>query len=225
MPDQVAAAFSIGAQTTYRMLRTLNPLEGTRVLVTAAKSNTSLFVINALKKYNVNVYATSTSRLFDKELKEMGVKELIQVDESLDNFLDNEQMKALVSEIGGFDYVIDPFSDLFLGKVIDVMDFNARYITCGIHSQYFDNPGNKFQYRGGDLSTILTYTILKNIHIVGNCLGQVTDLSNAISDYVSGSLNVVIDSVFGGHQVGDFFARTYNARDRFGKVIYQYSDD
>jgi hypothetical protein len=49
-------------------------------------------------------------------------------------------------------------------------------------------------------------------------------LSNVIKDYVSDSFNVVIDSVFNGPQVAAFFDRIYNARDRFGKVVYQYAD-
>ena len=62
MPDEVAAAFSIGAQTAYSMVRKLALPYGGHVLVTAARSNTSLFVISALKQLGVNVYATSTSR-------------------------------------------------------------------------------------------------------------------------------------------------------------------
>jgi hypothetical protein len=33
---------------------------------------------------------------------------------------------------------------------------------------------------------------------------------------------VAVDSVYSGREVGAFLDRTYNARDRFGKVIYQY---
>ncbi|HEX5875774.1 MAG TPA: medium chain dehydrogenase/reductase family protein, partial [Pyrinomonadaceae bacterium] len=39
MPDDVAASFTIGAQTTYSMVRKLNLEPGANVLVTAAKSN------------------------------------------------------------------------------------------------------------------------------------------------------------------------------------------
>ena len=58
---------------------------------------------------------------------------------------------------------------------------------------------------------------------MGNCLGTTEDLKNALQDYASGDLKVIIDSVFTGNQVGAFFDRTYNAPDRFGKVVYRYS--
>jgi NADPH:quinone reductase-like Zn-dependent oxidoreductase len=61
MPDEIAAVFSIGAQTTYSMIRKLHIQPGNNVLVTAAKSNTSLFAIAALQQYKVNVYVTTTS--------------------------------------------------------------------------------------------------------------------------------------------------------------------
>ena len=72
--DEMAAGFSIGAQTAYSMLRKLDVRPGENILVTAAKSKTSLFVINALKHRGVNVYATSTSRKFEEKLLAMGDK-------------------------------------------------------------------------------------------------------------------------------------------------------
>jgi NADPH:quinone reductase-like Zn-dependent oxidoreductase len=224
MSDEVAGAFSMAAQTTYSMLRKLNLTKGTNVLVTAAKSNTSLFAINALKKYHVNVYATTTSMQFERELTEMGVKELIPIDPALESFRNNEIIKDIVSKTVGFDCVIDPFFDLHIGKVIDIMAPNSRYVTCGLYDQYSSLIGKDFNYRGRNLSEIMTRAIVNNVQIIGNCLGQKEDLQDAIEDYVSGSLDVVIDSVFSGHQVGTFFNRTYNARDRFGKVVYRYDE-
>ena len=71
MPTEVAAAFPLAAQTSYSMIRKLNPAPGENILDTAAKSNTSLFAINALKKYDVNVYAVSTSTQFKEQLQQM----------------------------------------------------------------------------------------------------------------------------------------------------------
>ncbi len=80
MPYEVAAAFSLGAQTVYSMVRKLDPVAGKNILVTAAKSNTSLFAINALRARGANVYATSTSNRFEEQLRGLGVKELFVVD-------------------------------------------------------------------------------------------------------------------------------------------------
>lgn len=72
MPDVVAAAFSLGAQTAYSLVRKLNLASGENVLITSARSNTALFAIRALRRYSVNVYATSTSPQFVTELQGMG---------------------------------------------------------------------------------------------------------------------------------------------------------
>ncbi|MDY6876286.1 MAG: zinc-binding alcohol dehydrogenase family protein [Chloroflexota bacterium] len=222
MPDEVAAAFSIGAQTAYSMIRKLNVTEGSNVLITAAKSNTSLFAINALKKHNVNIYATTTSMRFEKELKEMGVKELFQIDPTLESFTVHKRINKIAMEIGQFDCVFDPFFDLHLGKVIDVMAPGGRYVTCGLCNQYQSLIGQEFHYRGRDLQGVLALVISRNLQIIGNCIGLTEDLNNALKDYSSGRLDVVIDSVFSGNQVGAFFDRTYNVRERFGKVVYKY---
>jgi len=222
--DECAAAFSIGGQTTYSMIRKLDIEPGANVLVTAAKSNTSLFVINALKQHNVNLYATSTSRHFEQELKEMGVKQLIQVNPDDDDWLTSPDILHIYQETGGFNYIIDPFFDLHIGKVISlfVPGFGGKYITCGLYEQYSQLTGNEFQYHGLQFSQILATMVVNNIYLIGNCLGTTKDLQQAIQDCAIGHFPVVVDSVFTGNQVKDFFQRTYNAKERFGKVIYRY---
>jgi len=222
--DECAAAFSIGGQTTYSMIRKLDIEPGTNVLVTAAKSNTSLFVINALKQHNVNLYATSTSRHLEQELKKMGVKQLIQVNPDDDDWLTSPDMLHIYQETGGFNYIIDPFFDLHIGKVISlfVPGFGGKYITCGLYEQYSQFTGNEFQYHGLQFSQILATMMVNNIYLIGNCLGTTKDLQQAIQDCATGRFPVVVDSVFTGNQIKDFFERTYNAKDRFGKVIYRY---
>lgn len=221
MPDEVAAAFSIGGQTSYSIIRKLNPTPGSHVLVTAAKSNTSLFVINALKKYSVNIYAITTSMLFAEELKAMGVKAVILVEPKPNSLTESQALQKIVSETGGFDCVFDPFFDLYLGQVVKLMVNGGKYISCGLYDQYLDTIGHQPTPSALDNFT-MSLVMINNLQIIGNCLGLEDDLQNAIQDYASGNLNVVIDSVFTGKQIGAFFERTYNAKDRFGKVVYKY---
>ena len=221
MPDDVAAAFSIGAQTVYSMLRKLDLKAGGKILVTAAKSNSSLFAISALRRRGVDVYATSTSPSFEQELKASGVRELIQIDPQIVNFLVNERVREIVSQVGMFDYVFDPFFDLHFPKVLDIIAPNGKYITCGFHNQY-QPPGAAEAARKPDLTQVLLPVLTKNLQVIGNCIGLTEDLNDALRDYASGSFRVPIDSVFRGDDVGHFFDRTYNARDRFGKVVYLY---
>lgn len=227
MSDEVAAAFTIGAQTVYSMLRKLDIQPGTNVLVTAAKSNTSLFAIHALQNYDVNVYATSTSLQFAEEFQKRGVKQLIQVDPNQENWLaNNQELANIFRQTGGFDYIIDPFFDLHIGKVIFLFprQRGGKYVTCGLYDQYASFIGEDFQYKGGKVREILTFMVLNNIQLIGNCLGSTQDLSQAIQDYANGKLQVAIDSVFSDNQVQPFFDRTYNAKDRFGKVVYKFTD-
>lgn len=220
MPDEVAAAFSIGAQTTYAMLRRLELKPGAKVLVTAAKSNTSLFAVNALKGRGVEVYATSTSRKFEEELQALGVRELIIVDPDAENFLGNEQLHKLLPRIGLFDCVIDPFFDLHLHKVVDLMAPGGKYITCGLYEQFRRSKGA--ERTNPNLTKMMLPVLLKNLQIIGNCIGVTEDLRVALQDYERGAFGVLVDSVFTGDAVGDFLTRTYNAKDRFGKVVYLY---
>jgi hypothetical protein len=73
------------------------------------------------------------------------------------------------------------------------------------------------------LHQALGYSIANNLQILFNCLGDTNDLQNAIDDYAAGGLDVVIDSVHTGNEVGAFLTRAYMAPDRFGKVVYQYN--
>ena len=223
MPTEVAAAFPLAAQTSYSMIRKLNPAPGENILVTAAKSNTSLFAINALKKYDVNVYAVSTSTQFKEQLQQMGVKQIIQIDPNKESLLQNEEIAQIVRETGGFNCVIDPFFDIYLGKAINTIASEGRYVTCGLYDQYSYLTKQEFKYRGYSMREIMGYAMINNIQIIGNCMGYTADLQKAIGEYVNGCLNITVDSVFKNNQVGDFFERTYKAKDRFGKVVYQYS--
>lgn len=221
MPDEVAAAFSIGAQTTYSMLRKLDPEPGSTLLVTAAKSNTSLFAIHALRRRGVRVYATSTSGRHEEELRRLGVRELILIDPRGASLIEHERMREIISEVGMFDYVFDPFFDLHLPRVVDVIKPGGKYITCGLRAQ-FRPAGGETPPPGADLKGVMLTALIKNLQLIGNCIGLTEDLKAALSDYAAGSFRVSLDSVFGGDAVGAFFERTYNAADRFGKVVYLY---
>jgi NADPH:quinone reductase-like Zn-dependent oxidoreductase len=222
MSDEVAAVFPIGAQTSYSMARKLNLKAGENVLVTSAKSNTSLFAINALKKYPVKVYTTSTSRRFEEELKQMGVRQLVQIDPQQATFIENDTLKQIATKIGGFDGIIDPFFDLHLGKALTIMGSGARYVTCGRHDQYSRFIGKDFGHPQWSMGDILTVLMLGNMQLIGNCIGQTEDLRQAVEDYAADKFKVTLDSTFSHGQVAAFFERTYNDPARFGKVVYKY---
>lgn len=229
MSDEVASAFTIGGITSYSMIRKLGIEENDRVLITAAKSNTSIYVLNALKKYkkekNIKIYAASTSDKFETELKQLGVDELLTVDTSLGYLFKEESLKKIYNEKIQFDCIIDPYWDLYFAQLINYMALGARYTTCGLEDQYSALTGKETDYktRGMLLSNALTNVMTNNIRFIGNCLGLESDLQQAINDHCAGNFEVQIDAVYTGNNVADFFERTYNAKDRWGKVVYKFS--
>ena len=226
MPDTVAAAFSLGFQTVYSIIRKLSIEQDANVLVTSARSNTSLFAISALRARKARIYATTSSIQFEDALGEMGVEELIQVDlnpregEGRGNAF--EKLRRVSDRIGGFDYVIDPFFDLHLPLALNFMKPGAKYATCGLASTAEELVGRSFTLPVPTMTEVLSRCIAMNYQLISSCLGSTADLQEALRDYEVGKVDVVVDSVYRGEEVGNFFQRTFDAPERFGKVIYEY---
>jgi len=216
------AAFPIGAQTVYSMVRKIGARPGLNVLVTAARSNTSLFAISALSAIGSNVYALTSSQQDTEKLLSLGAKEVFAVERSVSKLLMDERVRETVERIGGFNAVIDPFFDAYLGKVLPTMAPDSRYITCGLFEQY-TVPGKEANAVAGEMyRNALINAMLNNVHIIGNCIGTTKDLQHALTDYERERLPVIIDTVYTGHNVGAFLERTYGSHSRFGKIVFQY---
>jgi NADPH:quinone reductase-like Zn-dependent oxidoreductase len=223
-----AAGFSVGAQTAYAMIRRLAVSARSKVLVTAATSNTSLFVINALRKHRAAVYAASTSPLFADRLKQLGVREVVTAERAGGDgeraATEHAALAELAASVGGFDCVIDPFFDIYFATAVELLALGGKYVTCGLAGQYQGLAGEPFRSREPDFRRTFVRMISHNLEVVGNCLGLTEDLAAAVRDYAEGSFRVTVDSVHTGARVGDFFRRTFDARDRFGKVVYLYDE-
>ena len=224
MGMDVGAAFSIGAQTGYSMVRRLDIEPGSNVLVTAAKSNTSLFVLHALKQSGADVYASTTSTQFTSRFEAMGVKEVLPLERGGDHFQDSEAVTAFAERVGGFDYVFDPFYDVHLKKVLMLMNPFGTYVTCGMASQTPDSGRESGLSGFPRIQDVMFLASVKNISIVGNCIGLREDLERSLADYASGTYSVEVDSVFERDaEAAAFLDRTFNDRSRFGKVVFQYN--
>lgn len=221
MPDSVAAGFSIGAQTAYSMVRRLAPEPGARVLIPSAASNTSLHVLAALRDREVRAFAATTSRGFEAPLMSLGAERVVHVAQGEDRDAAWAAVAALAAEIGGFDQVIDPYFDLHLESALPLLNPFGSYVTCGLLAQ---NP--EVTRRAGitpmNAEGIVLQAMLKNLSILGNCIGLASDLEQALRDYDAGRLDCVVDSVHSGTATAPFLERTFNERARFGKVVFQY---
>lgn len=222
MSDEVGAAFSIGAQTSYSMLRRLALKEHEHVLVTAAASNTSLFALRALKNLPVKIYALTSSARHRARIEAIGVERVLEVDLRKDELADHPEIADLARRIGGFNAVIDPFADIYLPRVLSVMALHGRHITCGLYDQYLQMVGEPFPYPSRSAALLLFTLVTRNLRIIGNCLGQRADLTRGIDEFQQGRFDVVLDSIHRGHEIAAFVDRSYNAADRFGKVVYAY---
>jgi NADPH:quinone reductase-like Zn-dependent oxidoreductase len=222
MPYTDGAAFTIGAQTAYAMARRLDPKPGATVLVTAARSNTSLFSIAALKRRQARVFVLASSGVFDQKLLELGVEEVFRPDLTKEALDPTEPVAQRARELGGFDHVVDPFFDIHLPRILPLLRAQASYVTCGLYDQGIASLDPSAPLLAKGYRESLGTAILRNLVIHANCLGTTEDLGLALSDYAVGTLKVPRDSTYSDFDARGFLERTYSARDRFGKVVYQY---
>ncbi|WP_338839778.1 zinc-binding alcohol dehydrogenase family protein [Flavobacterium ginsenosidimutans] len=220
LTDEIASAFVIAAFTAYSMIRkVVRP--NIKVLVTAAKSNTSLAVINALRNFPVEVYAMTSNFRNNKILYDYGVKKVFVVDHNADSYLEADEISDFVNKNGLFDAVIDPLFDIHLGRAIKLMNYDGRYVTCGFYNQFPEFLDNKFHARDS-FEDIMKSAMVKNISIIGNCIGVKEDFDLAMEHFLAGKFSILIDKVFFEGEEKEFFDLSYNFKDRLGKVVYLY---
>ena len=221
MPDPVAAAFSLNAQTAYSMVRKLSPPPGAPILVTAGSSNTSLFLLSALCTRQAEVYVTTTCPRWIPRLRELGARAVFDVRRAPNALEEHAALRQAANAVGGFYAVCDPFFDLYLRQSLPLVAPGGRYITCGLERQG-PNADGEGGSDPGEVAIAMQITLFRNLQLIGNCLGMSDDLALALRDYEAGRLPVVVDSAFGGEDAGPFLARTYTTADRFGKVVFRY---
>lgn len=215
-----AAAFSVGAQTAYGMVRRLGAGPGDHVLVTAATSNTSLFAIKALRNRGATVHALTSSPTAMPYLRSLGVQHCCVLDRQGDHVA---PLRAYLEAQGmrGFDVVIDPFMDIYLRKLIPFVNRFGTYITCGVYAQ-FAQADDAFLYRGLPLDEMFSLLIRKSISLVGNNLGNTDDLVTALRDYREGRLQIELDAVLSDGKLATFVERSFMSSSRRGKVVFRY---
>ena len=222
MSPEVGASLSLGAQTAYGMVRRIGVVPGDPVLVTSGSSNTSLFLIAILRARGALVYTSTTSERFHDRLAALGVERSFALGLPRDRFPGAPALREVGQTIGGFAAVFDPFFDLHLGVAIGLLRSFGKYITCGFAGQ---NP--HLAAESGPLAidpiAVLGSAMLKNLSIIGNCLGLREDLEQAVADHSAGKFSPIVDSVFTGDDVSSFLDRTFNDRRRFGKVVFRYA--
>ena len=224
MTDAEAAAFSLGAQTAYGMTRRMALEPGARALVTAARSNTSLFIIQALAASGVEVTATTTSGKDAHRLRDAGAHHvLVGISENGERGRGVlNALEALREEHTGFDGVFDPFFDVHLTTAITLLAPFGKYITCGFAGQT-EGAARTAALESKPIESVMAQAMMLNLTLMGNCIGLRDDLERAVRDFEAGKLRAFVDSVYGGREAAAFLERTYASAARFGKVVFSYS--
>lgn len=204
MTDAEAAAFSLSAQTSSSIIKKAHLRKGDKVLVTSIFSNTSLSCLELLKNIaDIEIYALTTHR--DNACQITNQFNIKHIFEQADLSINNGSLGIL------FDVIIDPFVDLHISYLSKHLNYNSKYISCGITN--FCNNINSHE---------VFYNIIKtNSEFIGNCLGTREDLEEMINKFLNHKYNVHIDSVHFGNQVLSFINKTFNET-HVGKVIYLY---
>lgn len=211
--DSLACGFSIGVQTARSMVRRLGDLNNKRVLVLSARSNTSRFVLDELRRVGVKADAASSSDWNEMEQRQLRPHQLRHVDRG------KEWFKPLLEE-GKYDIIVDPFFDLHLEGAVELLDYYGKYITCGLknqHQQFVTSSDFKTP-----LNEVMLNVMSKNLTLIGNCIGTFDDLEKGIVDYAAYENGKPVDSVYSKGNVDDFLERTYNSSSRCGKAMLSF---
>jgi len=213
IPVEQASGMSIGVQTAMSMIKKADIKDGDTVLVTSITSNTSLIILNFLKDKNCKTYGLSYSGQ-DKEK----VKELFPFIKETFNFKDKNIPNDLF-----FDAVLDPFSDTHLVALQANLNFDARYVTCGMFNQSSEKIKSKEAY--ANLSSLMGQLIAKNIQIKGNCLGTSEDLKDGVELLSKNATsNIPIDVFFKDDEdINLFLDKSFLKTKKTGKVAFLYS--
>lgn len=227
MSDEEAAAFPIGGQTSWAMVRRAGIGPGDEVLVTAGTSNTSLFLVQAAAAAGGVVSVTTTSGSVAARLRELGAAEVFVVDADGPGFDKHPGIGARARQAGGFRAVLDPFFDLYLERSLPVIAPWGAYVSCGLERQF--PPHGSFYAalspRPVLHDTSLAACLARNVSLILNCLGATDDLRAALDRFAQGSLRVVIDTVVScdsGGAASALVSRTFCDRGRLGKVVGRY---
>jgi NADPH:quinone reductase-like Zn-dependent oxidoreductase len=214
MSFEVAAGFSIAAQTVFGMLEKLDIKENGKVLFTGITSNTSLFGLNVMKYKNVKLYGLSRKEIAIERFNHLRIDDVFVLNDD-DVITNNERILDHIRQHGKFDYVIDPFGDVNFIKLLDLIKVEGKYITCGVSNQ------STIKEVTLPFNQIIAKIIMNNISVIGNCLGTSQNLLDALSDYSKGLFQFSIDSIF-DKNINEFMERSFLSKERLGKVIFVY---
>jgi NADPH:quinone reductase-like Zn-dependent oxidoreductase len=220
MPDELAACFSVVAQTSFGMLRRARVGAGERVLVTAAGSATALAAISAACAAGAAVTAVTTSAGHAGAARAAGAHDVVVVQSRGDP-------AGSLADAGlagpAFDVVIDPFADVYLAATVPLLRAGGRYVTCGLDDQ-FDTTTAPARTRQVSLAVgALAQVVIRNVEIIGNCLGSAGDLDRALQAHGEGRFSVHVAAVLTDPPAAKALRASFGPKAAPGKIAVRYA--
>lgn len=218
----VAAALGLNTQTAASLVRRAGIRPGSRVLITAGRSNTSLCVAGLASAVGAECTVLSTRSWTQLELNAAANPTVLPVVADPTPFT-TRPIKALLHQGKTFDAIIDPFFDLYSMRVLPHLAHGGTYVTCGLKNQH-DAQRELSDLEDVQVSVTQMYSIFSSLmignrSIIGNCIGLEEDLDFALKNVATGKFSPVIDSVHGVDESDIFMRRSFGAEARFGKSI------
>lgn len=208
------AGFSLGAQTAASMIRRSGILNDyAESMICSSRSATSLFVIKYLVAHGLKPICLTTSDWSDQEKEKIYPAIVVNV-----NDLDMK-VKEYFKNIK---YVFDPFFDMNIGLAIKYMNIGGSYISCGLRDQHPLLSEHVPLEVEPIVRGAIAQAIMKNISILGNCLGTTKDLEGAIKLHNKKDISPIIDSQYNIEQGIEFIKRSFFDNKKMGKVICNY---
>ena len=212
LSDLEAACFSLGAQTAYSMIRKSGILEkqNKKAVVFSSRSVTSLFIIQLLNYFGIDLVCCSSSEWSKEELDSIGIKKVVSVD-GIEEYLDS------------FSHVFDSYFDLNFSRAVSLLGNGGKYVFCGFLNQHpvLSKEDDK-TLNTEEIFNSLKLVIVKNISLIGNCLGSQEDLNKVIEIYGS-EISPTIDSEYNLGQLEEFLTRSFFDKNKLGKCVIDYS--
>lgn len=221
MSNEEAAAFMLNALTVTAMFRRLSLVTSERLLVLGGRSNVSLFAGGSAKARGIDTTVVTTSSRHATRLADLFGGRVLVLENRVSGLGGCPELLADVNERGLYAGVLDPFMDIHLLQAPIVMKQGGCYVTCGM-AQQIDDDEVILATDPQRLAVFYSHLMMKNLTVMGNCLGTLEDQRQAIRDWESDRLPIRLDSVFGAGDELEFLERSFLDPDRFGKVVYRF---
>jgi NADPH:quinone reductase-like Zn-dependent oxidoreductase len=227
LPTEQLAALGLPARMAYCMVRVCDVKPGMNVLVTGGRSAVSLAALRALQARKANAYVLTTSRSLDDRFAELGVAAVLHGDGSPHaQVVTCEEAVRSARRFGGFEAVLDPFLGAYFENLQPTLRPGAVYVSCSWGPvplpAYSAGTAAGAPGREPSLKRALTMAITNNIELRLTSFGTSQDLEQALADFSVGLYSPTLDRVFDGNSAGAFLTRTFESKERFGRVVYRY---